>query len=82
VAELTAELGGNLPVMKRLLVEQLARLKLRAKVDDVRTARAMTMIMKALGIEQRKSASPPAGETLGDVLQELAADARSNGGGG
>jgi hypothetical protein len=55
-AELTVELGGDLPPTKRLLVEQFARLKLRAKVDDVRTARAMTMIMRALGIEQLKPA--------------------------
>jgi hypothetical protein len=37
VAELMAELGGDVPPSKRILVEQLVRLKVKAKVDDVRT---------------------------------------------
>jgi hypothetical protein len=32
-----AELGGDVPPSKRILVEQLVRLKVKAKVDDVRT---------------------------------------------
>jgi hypothetical protein len=51
VAELVAELGGDLPPTRRLLVEQLARLKLKAKTDDVRATNAMLRITKALGID-------------------------------
>jgi hypothetical protein len=49
VDELTVELGGSLPPTKRLLVEQLERLKVRTKLDDVRATNAMLKVAKALG---------------------------------
>jgi hypothetical protein len=59
VDELIAEFGGDLPPTKRLLVEQLARLKLWAKVDDVRTTNAMLKITKALGIDRKREDAKP-----------------------
>ena len=85
VEEIIAELGGNVSPMRRVLIEQLARLKIRTskRADDVRAANVMIRLAREIGIKDKPA--PPAGESLRDVLRELAtdaADARSNGGGG
>jgi len=58
VEELSAEVGGNPTPVQKLLIEQLATLKLRAKLDDVRTANAMTKIVRQLGLTTKKVEQP------------------------
>jgi hypothetical protein len=86
-AALASELGGEatLSPSQRLLIDTIAKLQSRrGHQDSVRVANALARLVPLLGIKA-KPVPTTAGESLKDVLQELAtdaADARSDGGGG
>jgi len=63
---------------KRLLVEQLARLKLRStKIDDVQVGNSMAKLCQALGLTpgRGRSKPKPAPRTLSQYLAERSAKA-------
>jgi hypothetical protein len=75
VAELERELGGNLPPSKRLLVEQLADLKMRARKagasEAVRISNSISRLLAQLGLDGRPAA--PAAHV--PLRERLAAEA-------
>jgi hypothetical protein len=70
VNQLVAELGGDLPPSKMLLVEQLARLKLTLgrKSDDVRAANTMVKLARILGLVE--NAKQPGKPSLTDYVRD------------